>query len=138
MMYCSRVVEAGRAGGRLPEHGERVWRPFVHDLADELPDQVTEVVARDPGGGPRGVVTAVGEQDGPRLRWRVAHAAHELGQVQLGGLGDARGVPADRAAHLSAPEDPGVSVVAPLPALRAAVRQRGRDVFLVRLLHGDR
>ena len=53
----------------------------------------------------------------------------QLGQVQLGGLGDACRVPADRAAHLSAPENPGVSVVAPLPAPRAAVGQRGATSF---------
>jgi hypothetical protein len=48
--------------------------------ADELADQVAEVVGFQPDRGPGGIVAAVGEHDGPRLGRGVADAAEQLRQ----------------------------------------------------------
>ncbi|AMG81961.1 hypothetical protein AXH82_00150 [Microbacterium sp. PAMC 28756] len=55
----------------------------MQKLPDDLPNLVTEVVERNPGGDSCRVVPAVGEDDGPRFRRLRPQATEKLGHRHL-------------------------------------------------------
>jgi hypothetical protein len=73
-------------------------------LPDDLTHLVTEVVEGDPRRGPSCVITAVGEDDCPRLVRLFSKASEELRDRHLDHLRPTRGVRSDRRSHCSTEE----------------------------------
>ena len=127
---CRHLVVQGllRWGQRLeahclPQHGNGIEGGLVQLLAEQLSQDVAVVVATHTGRRSSGVVPAVREDDGAGVVNPLAHAPHELRQVQLRRLRLPGGVRPDRTPHASLPEAARVGVVALLVAARAPVRQ---------------